>query len=95
MNVSAEVFLIAGAVYLVAGGLFAGPFAWIGARKIDLHAAAGTWGFRLIIIPGAMLLWPWLAWRWRCSVGCPQPTGPSGQPAALGTAHATPDEKLS
>jgi hypothetical protein len=56
--------LILFGIYLACGLVFAVPFAWIGVRKIDPHAGAGTWGFRLIIIPGTILLWPWLAWRW-------------------------------
>jgi hypothetical protein len=59
-----NVLLELSAVYLISGAVFTGPFVWVGARKIDPHAAAGSWGFRLIIIPGTILLWPWLAWRW-------------------------------
>jgi hypothetical protein len=50
--------------YLACGLLFAIPFALAGAMRIDPHAAQGSWGFRLLIIPGTMFLWPLLARRW-------------------------------
>ncbi|MGH7561767.1 MAG: hypothetical protein ACRENB_12205 [Gemmatimonadales bacterium] len=55
--------VLAAAVYLAAGLLFAVPFAlrWVG--RLDPAARAGTWGFRLLIIPGTVLLWPLLARR--------------------------------
>lgn len=51
------------AVYLAAGLVFALPFAFRWAGRLDATARAGTLGFRLLIIPGSMLLWPWLAAR--------------------------------
>ena len=51
-------------VYLVCGLVFALPFALFGVGKIDPHAAHGSWGFRLLIIPGTMALWPLLLKRW-------------------------------
>jgi len=56
--------LILLAVYLACGFLFALPFAFLGVGKIDPHASHGSWGFRLLIIPGAMALWPLLLRRW-------------------------------
>jgi hypothetical protein len=42
------------ALWLVLGGI----------SRLD-HAAAGAGlGFRLIITPGLIALWPWAAWRW-------------------------------
>jgi len=61
----AAVFLIAWGIYLALGLLFAIPFALIGVKRIDPHAAHGSWGFRLLIIPGTMALWPLLLKRWR------------------------------
>lgn len=50
--------------YLAVGAVFALLFAWRGAAVID-HAASSTGlGFRLLVIPGAALLWPWLARKW-------------------------------
>ena len=51
-------------VYLLCGLVFAVPFVLIGVGRIDLHAAHGTWGFRVLIVPGTTLLWPLLARRW-------------------------------
>jgi hypothetical protein len=50
--------------YLVFGLVFAAAFTLTGAGKLDPAARHSTWGFRLIIIPGAAALWPLLAWRW-------------------------------
>ena len=50
--------------YLLFGVLFAVVFVWRGAAKIDPAAVEGTWGFRLLILPGAVALWPILALRW-------------------------------
>ncbi len=50
--------------YVAAGFLFAVPFAFVGAKRIDPAAAEGTLGFRLLIIPGAALLWPLLIRPW-------------------------------
>ena len=51
-------------IYLAIGVLFAIPFAFLGARKIDPSAEEGTWGFKLLIIPGSMVFWPLLMTRW-------------------------------
>lgn len=50
--------------YLALGLLVAVPFAIAGAGRLDPAARAGTWGFRVLIVPGAAALWPWIAWRW-------------------------------
>jgi hypothetical protein len=60
----AATFLIALGVYLACGLVFAIAFALVGAKRIDPHAAAGTRGFRLLIVPGAMAFWPLLLKRW-------------------------------
>ena len=59
----AAIFLITLGVYLAVGLLFAIPFAFIGVKRIDPHAAHGSWGFRLLIIPGVVALWPLLLKR--------------------------------
>ncbi len=51
-------------IYLAIGLLFALAFAWRGARAIDPSAAEATWGFRILIVPGAAALWPFLLVRW-------------------------------
>ena len=60
----AAVFLIALGIYFACGLAFAIPFALVGAKRIDPHAAHGSWGFRLLIIPGTMIFWPLLLKRW-------------------------------
>ena len=59
----AAIFLILLALYCAAGICFAIPFVIFGVGKIDPHAAHGSWGFRVLIIPGAMALWPLLLRR--------------------------------
>ena len=56
--------LIGLGIYLACGLVFAIPFALAGVKKIDPHAAHGSWGFRLLIIPGTMAFWPLLLRRW-------------------------------
>jgi len=50
--------------YVALGILFATVFVVRGVGKIDAAATTATPGFRLIIFPGAVLFWPWLAKRW-------------------------------
>lgn len=56
--------LILGGVYLVCGLVFAVPFVLLGVKRIDPHAAQGSWGFQLVIFPGVMAFWPLLLRRW-------------------------------
>ncbi|MGI9625272.1 MAG: hypothetical protein ACR2QM_00435 [Longimicrobiales bacterium] len=51
-------------VYAALGAAFAVLFAWKGAARIDPSAAGASWGFRLLILPGAAAFWPWLLLRW-------------------------------
>jgi len=60
----AAALLILLGFYLVCGLVFAIPFALIGVKRIDPHAAHGSWGFRLLIVPGTMAFWPLLLRRW-------------------------------
>ena len=59
-----EILLVAAGIYLLCGLAFAIPFVLVGVSKIDPHAAHGSWGFRMLIMPGTMFLWPLLARRW-------------------------------
>jgi membrane protein implicated in regulation of membrane protease activity len=64
MSVDAALLLVrAIEAYAAAGLLFAVPFAAKWAGRTDPRAAGGTWGFRLLIVPGAVLFWPLLAAR--------------------------------
>jgi hypothetical protein len=60
----AAVILILLGTYLACGLLFAIPFVLVGVKRIDPHAVHGSWGFRLLIIPGTSLFWPLLLYRW-------------------------------
>ena len=61
--VVAVIFLVI-ALYLVAGILFAIFFLIKGIEKIDTTAHGSGWGFRLIILPGTIVLWPVLLNKW-------------------------------
>jgi hypothetical protein len=65
------------ALYFIAGLIFAVPFVLRGVNRIDPVARESTWGFRVIILPGVVALWPLLAIRW---LG-------GGQPPAERNAH--------
>ena len=51
-------------LYLALGLVFAIAFVTKGVGRIDPDAAQGSWGFRLLILPGSTLLWPLLLKRW-------------------------------
>jgi len=59
-----QMLLTLAGVYLLCGLIFAIPFVLVGVGRIDPHATHGSWGFRILILPGATLLWPLLAKRW-------------------------------
>ena len=59
-----EILVTATGAYLALGVLFAIPFALVGAARVDPDARGATWGFRVLVIPGAALLWPLMARRW-------------------------------
>lgn len=60
----AAALLIVLGIYLLCGLVFAVPFVVVGVKRIDPHALHGSWGFRLLVFPGAMALWPLLLRRW-------------------------------
>ena len=51
-------------LYVLAGVLFGISFVLRGVARVDPVARTGTWGFRLIILPGVIALWPMLLLRW-------------------------------
>jgi hypothetical protein len=59
-------------IYLALGLVFAVAFAARGVDAIDPAARGSTRGFRLMIVPGAIALWPLLLRRWLA--GAPPPT---------------------
>ena len=64
VHTMAEIIVPLIGLYCLVGALFAAAFVLIGAAKIDPDAVGATWGFRLLIFPGAALLWPVLLLRW-------------------------------
>lgn len=60
----AEGVVLLGELYAAAGLLFAIVFAAWGARRIDPAAQGAGIGFRLLLLPGAAVLWPWLLRKW-------------------------------
>jgi hypothetical protein len=67
----AAILLFFVGAYLACGLLFAIPFSLLGVKRIDPHAAHGSWGFRALIIPGTMAFWPLLLKRWVSGVSGP------------------------
>ncbi|MEO8505883.1 MAG: hypothetical protein ABI609_18450 [Acidobacteriota bacterium] len=61
----AQWLLAAAAVYGLLGLLFAVPFVWRGVDRIDSSAHGAGWGFRIVVVPGVILLWPLLLERWQ------------------------------
>ena len=57
--------------YAAFGIVFAVVFVWKGVGRIDPVAREGTWGFRLLILPGCAALWPLLLRRWIAGRGTP------------------------
>ena len=65
MSVAAATWVVGiGLAYLAIGVVFAVPFVLKGAGRIDEDARAGSFGFRVLILPGVSALWPLLALRW-------------------------------
>lgn len=76
-------------LYLLAGLVFGVPFVIKGAGRIDPAAAEGTRGFRILILPGVIALWPVLARRWLRGTGKPPPERNAHRDAARRTGDAT------
>jgi len=58
------VLLYIAMLYLIAGFLFALLFAFRWVNDFDEEARAAPFGFRLLILPGCTLLWPYLLQRY-------------------------------
>jgi hypothetical protein len=59
----ASAIVQAATAYVGAGLVVAVPLVWAGIPRLDPAARGTTWGFRAIIIPGVVLLWPLLVAR--------------------------------
>lgn len=60
-------------LYATAGVAMGLRFASVLAAQSDDRAAVGTFSFRLLLIPGAALLWPLVLWRQRAGKQDPLP----------------------
>ena len=58
-----ETMLLVAAAYVGIGLLFALYFVLRGVGRYDSVAKGAPWGFRLLILPGATALWPFLIGR--------------------------------
>ena len=52
------------ALYAGVGLLFALAFVSKGIERVDPATVGATWGFRLIVLPACVALWPLLLRRW-------------------------------
>ena len=87
----AATFLILLGIYFLCGLLFAVVFVLFGVKKIDPHAAAGSRGFRLLIIPSVTAFWPLLLHRWLKGIHAPPEERSAPRTAAR---SASPHESL-
>lgn len=51
--------------YILTGAVFAIAFFLRGIYVVDESAKDGSIGFKVIIIPGIIMLWPALLYRWK------------------------------
>lgn len=59
-------------LYLLIGLIVGIPFVIRGAGKIDPSAREGSTGFRLLILPGSIALWPLVLRRWLSGLPPPE-----------------------
>ena len=59
-----EIIFIVVTIYLVCGLIFTIPFVIKGVSDIDEGARGSSSGFRIIIIPGTIVFWPFLLKKW-------------------------------
>ena len=60
---SAEALLDLALGWLGVGAVTAAAFIPLGAGRVEA-GAVGAWPFRLLLIPGVLLIWPLVLWRW-------------------------------
>ena len=65
MEMMIDIALIIVAVYLLSGLVFAIAFLLKGLTVVDEGAHGASIGFRIIIIPGVIVFWPFLLYKWR------------------------------
>ena len=72
----AETIVMGIAIWAAIGLAVAIPFVFKGAQVMDPLAAAGSWGFRLAILPASAALWPLVLTRWLGSRVAPEERSP-------------------
>jgi len=72
MNLFAWILVSVAGFYAAIGIAFALFFVTRGAGRVDPAAAEGTLGFRLLIFPGSVALWPLLMQRHRGRIPPPE-----------------------
>ncbi len=60
----AEIIVALATAYAALGMAVAVAFLLLGLERVD-PAARGAYAFRPLLLPGLVLLWPLVAWRWR------------------------------
>lgn len=64
-NIETVIAILNGAaLYAAAGAVFAVVFLVLGVTRIDNGAKGAGLGFRLLILPGLIALWPLMIIRW-------------------------------
>lgn len=63
MEIARGILAVAG-IYGGIGLLFGLAFVTRGIQRIDPAARGTGWGFRLLVLPGVVALWPFMAARW-------------------------------
>jgi hypothetical protein len=61
---AARFLVLALEAYAAVGAIFGIAFVTRGAGRIDPVARRGTWGFKALVFPGVVALWPLLLRRW-------------------------------
>ncbi len=67
----ASLFVYALYAYVALGAAFALAFVSVGVQRIDSQAIGSSLGFRVLIFPGSVALWPLLLRRWLAGKGEP------------------------
>ena len=60
----AEVLLLIALAYVLCGLAVGVPFVLCGVERVDEAARGASFGFRLLILPGTIALWPLMATKW-------------------------------
>ena len=60
----AEVILLVVLAYVLCGLAVGVPFVLSGVDRVDEAARGASLGFRLLILPGTIALWPLVATKW-------------------------------